>query len=157
MLTSPAFGQADLTNCERELIHLGGSVQPHGVLLALQEPGYQIVQASANSPALLSREVQALLGSPVSELGGDIATRLQQLAQTSELLEPAPLRCSLVLRGQRHDFEGTVHRVGGQVLLVEIEPVATTDMVNIEARQLLDGTIAHRDLGRRPDQTGGRQ
>ncbi len=26
MLISPAFGQADLTNCERELIHLAGSV-----------------------------------------------------------------------------------------------------------------------------------
>ena len=30
------FGQADLSNCERELIHLAGSVQPHGVLLVLQ-------------------------------------------------------------------------------------------------------------------------
>ena len=35
MKNSPAFGQADLTNCERELIHLAGSVQPHGVLLVL--------------------------------------------------------------------------------------------------------------------------
>jgi light-regulated signal transduction histidine kinase (bacteriophytochrome) len=32
---SPAFGQADLSNCERELIHLAGSVQPHGALLLL--------------------------------------------------------------------------------------------------------------------------
>ena len=53
MLSSPAFGQADLTNCERELIHLAGSVQPHGVLLALREPTLRIVQASANAAALL--------------------------------------------------------------------------------------------------------
>ena len=33
---SPAFGQADLTNCERELIHLAGSIQPHGALLVLR-------------------------------------------------------------------------------------------------------------------------
>jgi light-regulated signal transduction histidine kinase (bacteriophytochrome) len=35
--TSPPFGQADLSNCERELIHLAGSVQPHGVLLAIDD------------------------------------------------------------------------------------------------------------------------
>ena len=28
----PAFGTADLTNCDRELIQLPGSVQPHGRL-----------------------------------------------------------------------------------------------------------------------------
>ena len=28
----PAFGQADLSNCEREQIHLAGSIQPHGAL-----------------------------------------------------------------------------------------------------------------------------
>ena len=28
----PAFGEADLSNCEREQIHLAGSIQPHGAL-----------------------------------------------------------------------------------------------------------------------------
>ena len=37
MPDSPAFGQANLTNCERELIHLAGSVQPHGAVLVLRE------------------------------------------------------------------------------------------------------------------------
>ena len=49
MLASPAFGQADLTNCERELIHLAGSVQPHGLLLAVDGPGLVIMKASANA------------------------------------------------------------------------------------------------------------
>ena len=34
----PAFGQADLSNCEREQIHLAASIQPHGALLLLREP-----------------------------------------------------------------------------------------------------------------------
>ena len=46
---SPAFGEADLSNCEREQIHLAGSVQPHGVLLRLDEPSLTIAQASANA------------------------------------------------------------------------------------------------------------
>ena len=53
----PPFGQADLTNCERELIHLSGSVQPHGLLLVLSEPDLIVVQASSNVDALLGLEV----------------------------------------------------------------------------------------------------
>ncbi len=40
----------DLTACDREPIHIVGSVQPHGFLLALDASG-RIVQASANAPA----------------------------------------------------------------------------------------------------------
>ena len=46
MSISPAFGQADMTNCDRELIQFAGSIQPHGLLLVLQEPQLRIVQAS---------------------------------------------------------------------------------------------------------------
>ena len=51
-MDSPAFGQATLSNCERELIHLAGSVQPHGVLLLLQaDASLAVLQASANADA----------------------------------------------------------------------------------------------------------
>jgi chemotaxis family two-component system sensor kinase Cph1 len=36
----PAFGQADLSNCEREPIHLAGSIQPNGALLVAREAGW---------------------------------------------------------------------------------------------------------------------
>lgn len=44
MLSSPAFGKADLTNCEREQIQFAGSIQPHGILLVLREPTLEIIQ-----------------------------------------------------------------------------------------------------------------
>ena len=37
---------ADLTNCDREPIHIPGAIQPHGVLLVLREPSLTICQAS---------------------------------------------------------------------------------------------------------------
>ena len=52
-MDSPAFGQADLTNCERELIHLAGSVQPHGALLVLQEPGRSAYHGENGAGAIL--------------------------------------------------------------------------------------------------------
>ena len=52
-LTTPAFGQADLSNCEREQIQLAGSIQPHGALLVVREPDFVVVQASANTADFL--------------------------------------------------------------------------------------------------------
>ncbi len=145
MLTSPAFGQADLSNCDRELIHLAGSVQPHGLLLALSEPGLRIIQASANVQALLGVPTDSLLSQGAIELGGDIAGSIQHVcARIADLSDPVPLRCRLQVRGQSREFEGTLHRVrsgpGGSALLVEIEPVdpadASIETVHIGSVQL---------------------
>ena len=153
MVTSPAFGQADLTNCERELIHLAGSVQPHGLLIAVREPDLRILQASANVQTLLGVHVEALLNQSVAELGGDIHASIQQIcAQTANLAEPAPLRCSVQVGGAPRDFEGTMHRVenvgGGHALLIEIEPigaeyarVTTVDIPAAQLRELLGAAV----------------
>ena len=45
-----AFGRADLTNCEREQIHIPGSIQPHGALLVLEPATLRVVQI-AGDPA----------------------------------------------------------------------------------------------------------
>lgn len=68
MRTTPAFGRADLSNCEREQIHLAGSIQPHGALLVVREPDMCIVQISKNAPQLL--RIKDLLGRPLQTLGG---------------------------------------------------------------------------------------
>ena len=39
-------GNVDLSNCDRELIQYVGAIQPHGVMLVLQEPELRVVQAS---------------------------------------------------------------------------------------------------------------
>ena len=137
MVGNPAFGQADLTNCERELIHLAGSIQPHGLFLAVDEKQFRILQTSANALALLAQDAQALLGQPVGVLGGDLESTLRQLAQQGPLGAPAPMRCTLLTAGQLRVFEGTVHRIAGEVLLVEVEPLLAADRISLEGRQLL--------------------
>ena len=145
MSTGPAFGQADLTNCERELIHLAGSVQPYGVLLALREPQLRIVQISANAQALLGTPALGLLNQPVTELGGNIEQRVRQLAASTDLAEPAALRCRLMAFGRAGEFEGTVHREPGGALIVELEPTAA-GRANLETVQI-DGPALIEMLG----------
>jgi two-component system, chemotaxis family, sensor kinase Cph1 len=139
---SPAFGEADLTNCEREQIHLAGAVQPHGLLLILREPELQIAQISANSQALLGVPADALVGRLLKTLGGDIADRVTGISAAADLDEPAPLICHIQVREKIANFEGTVHRNGGKFLLVEIEPTdllaSPADTVRIGSKELLE-------------------
>src|SRR5687768_17101554 len=63
----------DLSTCDREPIHIPGSIQPHGALLAVHEGDYTVFQASANVDAFLGRPVDRVLGRPVGELLGSYA------------------------------------------------------------------------------------
>lgn len=118
-MDDPAFGRADLTNCEREAIHLAGSVQPHGALLVLREPDLAVLQASANCAGLLGHGAQALLERPLAAtLGADVAAAVTALAG-APLAEPVPLTLEL---GQRR-LEGALHRVAGAGLVLEVEAV----------------------------------
>ncbi|RYF39273.1 MAG: hypothetical protein EOO25_15380, partial [Comamonadaceae bacterium] len=122
MLTSPAFGQADLTNCERELIHLAGSVQPHGVLLSISDDAQRIVQVSRNCEALLGVAPAGLLGQSLDILGQDLAAAIARAAPSAE---PAPVKCLVRLgTGESVEVEGTVHRIAAGVLILEIEPTS---------------------------------
>ncbi len=80
--SSAAFGEADLTNCDRELIHLAGSIQPHGVLVVVREPQFTVMQISANAEAVLGKSAAELIEQPLACVGGDLALRVRQLASS---------------------------------------------------------------------------
>jgi light-regulated signal transduction histidine kinase (bacteriophytochrome) len=123
MHTAPAFGQADLTNCERELIHLAGSVQPHGALLVLAAADLRVLQLSGNVARLLGVEPDALLQRPLAVLGGDVAERVAQLQRGADLREAVALQCRLGPAQRR--FDGALHRLADGALVLELEPAAT--------------------------------
>ncbi|MFT8307028.1 HWE histidine kinase domain-containing protein [Acetobacter malorum] len=47
------FGQADLTSCDKEPIHIPGSIQPHGCLLACEGDTFRVRRVSANAATML--------------------------------------------------------------------------------------------------------
>lgn len=123
MTNSPAFGEADLTNCERELIHLAGSIQPHGALLVLDETSLAIAQASANCAQVFGIEVDALLNRPLPAAAADLRRQIETLRQQHALEVPTALACDMPVHGRPTRFEGSLHRVAGAGLVLEIEPV----------------------------------
>ena len=146
-LHHPPFGQADLSNCERELIHLAGSVQPHGVLLVLSAADGVVQQASTNCEAMLGVAHARLLGRPLEALGGDLAARVRAVAAALSDGEALPLQCRAVARGRPVDLEGGVHRHPTDgLLIVELEPLAPTpgpvDVAGVSGSALTDAVSA---------------
>jgi light-regulated signal transduction histidine kinase (bacteriophytochrome) len=108
----------DLSNCDREPIHIPGAIQPHGVLLAVEEPGLTVMQASVNVEERLGRPLSEVLGQPVTTLLDDASVQALREGLALERLEDLdPLRVT-TLAGV---FDALVHRHQG-VLILELEP-----------------------------------
>ncbi|PWS36748.1 hypothetical protein DFH01_16595 [Falsiroseomonas bella] len=118
-LPLPAFGEADLSNCDREPIHIPGSVQPHGLLLVLHPESLEVLQAAGDG---------GLLGAGAAPAAGQAAADLLPAAVLAEIAslpeEPAPtagraLEAALPGGGV---LDIVAHRTPAGIIL-EIEPL----------------------------------
>ena len=138
---SPAFGQADLSNCERELIHLAGSVQPHGLLLVLDDAQEHVRQFSANaSSLLLGSASETLFGLRLSSLQGNLQQQVQAAAAAQAGDAPVTVQCHTARQGRTLHWEGTLHRNAGGLPILELEPRPLPEITTItpSGGQLLD-------------------
>jgi light-regulated signal transduction histidine kinase (bacteriophytochrome)/ActR/RegA family two-component response regulator len=110
----------DLTNCDREPIHIPGAVQPHGVLVACRPEGLLIEQVSENVAAFVGVAARELLGTSILGLFAEESGRILSAATCLERpREVCPLH--LTLRTGR-TVEAILHRAPGEILVVELEP-----------------------------------
>jgi light-regulated signal transduction histidine kinase (bacteriophytochrome) len=109
----------DLTDCDREPIHIPGTIQPHGVLLVLAEPALTVAQVSderraftfagASTTSWASRCPPSLIRRR--------STRCASRCVSQRWYETNPLR--IQANGVR--FDGILHRHDGAAIL-ELEP-----------------------------------
>lgn len=111
----------DLSNCDREPIHVLGRIQPIGFLLALTAD-WLIARVSANVREFLGRTPEELLGKPLA----DVLPRqaMHDLRNRTTILRGQDAverlyNCELVPGARRFDI--AVHMSGGQVV-IEAEP-----------------------------------
>lgn len=116
----------DLTNCDREPIHIPGQIQPHGVLLVLQAPDLNIIQVSSNTQEVIGRAPETLLGTPLSDLLNEQQTQQIQQCLAEDFESANPLNLSIACPDQVIEFDGIVH-CWDRVVLLELEPKATTE------------------------------
>lgn len=107
----------DLTTCDREPIHIPGSIQPYGVLLVLQPPHLTIVQCSDNTQAVLGIPPEKLLENPIDALiGAENLQTIRDVLQTDgdfTTLNPLPINAH---------YRAILHHTPGGRLVCELEP-----------------------------------
>ena len=115
---SPAFGQADLSNCEREQIHLAGSIQPHGAMLLVRDTDNTVVQSSSNAASFLNLKGH-VLGLRLEQIPGDLAERVRPYLTNQLDTIPLAVRCHI--GDPAEPFDGLLHRPPGGGLIIELE------------------------------------
>lgn len=112
----------NLTACDKEPIHISGTIQPHGILLALDETTLEIKQASINTLEQLQIPHEVILNKPLD----NFITKQALAYLRSQLDSKLPLKdlSSIVWVLNNKHFEVSMHRSGG-LLIIELEPVDT--------------------------------
>jgi light-regulated signal transduction histidine kinase (bacteriophytochrome) len=114
--------QVDLTNCDREPIHIPGSVQPFGFLLGLVSD-FSIALASENAPAFLGvTELSDLLQRPLDTIVAGGALRAIR-SRVDHLSGPDAVERAfgVELTPGGRPFDLAIH-FSGAYLIVEAEP-----------------------------------
>ena len=107
----------DLNDCDREPIHIPGTIQPFGVLFVLDE-GMKVTQVSDNVSDHLSLRVDEALDRPLSEIVDRAgAEEVRSVLREQRWQDANPL--SISAGGKR--FDGIVHHHEG-VAILELEP-----------------------------------
>lgn len=124
--TSADTQPPDLNQCEAEPIHIPGSIQPYGVLLALEGPELRIGQVSLSCEALLGIAASALLGRRLASVLGPALAEAVQGALTAPAdqfgLSPS---FRWTRRPDAATFVGHLHRSDSATIL-ELEPASTS-------------------------------
>ncbi|AFY56715.1 bacteriophytochrome (light-regulated signal transduction histidine kinase) [Rivularia sp. PCC 7116] len=115
----------NLTNCDREAIQIPSSIQPYGILLALREPEFTIVQVSNNTFEYLGLQPEELLNQKLSFLIDESQIQAIRMCLREDFESINPLKVSIKPADKTLVFDGIVHRSVGVVIL-ELEPTQST-------------------------------
>ncbi|TLU98782.1 ATP-binding protein [Dyadobacter luticola] len=108
----------NLTNCESEPIHIPGSIQPHGFLLAVKAGTSRVEYCSQNTTTYIGLTPEKVLGKSLGEIFSEEDSRAFDLYANSGTIDSAhPFVFTL------HDisYNTTVH-TSGDNLILELEP-----------------------------------
>jgi chemotaxis family two-component system sensor kinase Cph1 len=124
----------DLTACEREPIHIPGSIQPHGILLAVRLSDRTLAYASANIAEIFGLDPSGALGRPFAEIFPALSAEFESsLADTPPVGTTRIIRTIWVVttRGERA-YEPAISRSGDHAVL-ELEESPSEKLTSLDA------------------------
>lgn len=117
--------KVDLTNCDREPIHIPGSIQPHGAMIILDSRSNAVSFVSDNLPTFLGDTNRDYKGAALSELlGGKVAHDIANASASAGAGHVSGIVLNAELGERRSRADITVHRYEGRTF-VELETPGT--------------------------------
>ncbi|MBC5991552.1 ATP-binding protein [Pontibacter cellulosilyticus] len=111
--------KVDLSNCDKEPIHIIGRIQPHGFMLVLDKDSLEVVQASQNVGTYLDASVENLLGKTLASVAS-----LEEYAILEGQLVKGTSVSPQAITLQQKGFFGFIHKSDNKLVL-ECEPMDT--------------------------------
>lgn len=130
-LSQPKFSGLSLVTdqvlyktCDREQIHLLGHIQPHGILIGIDEAKLTILQISDNTDQFLGLPTSSLINQPLSTIFPQSQIDILLSFLSHEDLEVFnPIKMTIQVKRKKILFQGIIHRSDG-LLILELEPIS---------------------------------
>jgi light-regulated signal transduction histidine kinase (bacteriophytochrome) len=123
-----------LAACAQEPIHIPGSIQPHGILVAVNVQAMMVTHVSANTASVFGLDPASILDQPLQEVLPELAAEFG--AELSEPMNPGSARYVRTVRFKttegEQSFEAAISR-SGEYAILELEEASP------EAVSSLDG------------------
>ncbi|MBE9166823.1 GAF domain-containing protein [Pleurocapsales cyanobacterium LEGE 06147] len=116
----------ELNNYDEEPIHAPDSIQPHGMVFALEEPQLKIILVSNNSLEFLGLHPRELLSKKLKDLFGSEQIKAIETYLAEDFDSISPRKISLHIHNKKAIFDGIIHRSNGIVIL-ELEPTQSSE------------------------------
>ena len=128
--------------CDREEIHLLGHIQPHGVLISIDETEQTIVQISENTIDFFNIPASLLIEKSLSELFPQAQIDiLKSFCDHPDLEIFNPLQITVQIQGKTYSFQGIIHRSHG-LLILDLEPLSQNSDSNLGFYYLAKSAVA---------------
>ncbi|MCX7358356.1 MAG: GAF domain-containing protein [Alphaproteobacteria bacterium] len=133
----------NLSNCDREPIHIPGTIQPHGCLIACDQQLGTILRTSANTASFLGLGDTELNGRELSQaLGGDFVHTLRNAAATASEGSRAVALVGQSLTSDGPTFDICVHRYKGAAIIEFEHADAPSSAGPLEISRTLVSSVA---------------
>ncbi len=134
-----------LTSCDREPIHLSGSIQPNGFLLVLDGQRFSVLAASETTAVYLERPLHQIFGKTLTELfNAEFVQSIEERLPVVDQPFQARWLLTALLPGvsATEEFEVVAHRTGAH-LIIEFERAVgafNTELLNAALYQVVANT-----------------
>ena len=130
----------DISHCDREPIHVPGSIQPHGLLFVLHGDELRVIQVSENVQSHLGLPLEAVLDQPIERiLCANATRRLREVLGREIQGLQAFGGVEAIVGTARPRYEAVVHR-SQRLIVLELEP-AVDDGARAELKLLLNAAM----------------